>query len=110
MSPNASTDKQPPRSGQALETDISILASILSKSTASSDAEDIDVAELLSQLETANGIAEGVESRLDGILQHLDGMLHSLESNPKDAASTLTKDIASTAKPSAPPNDSDAPA
>lgn len=74
-----------PRPAENLESDISMLASLLNRNTASAEStEDVDVAELLRQLETADGIAQGVESRLDGIIEHLNGMLQSLESNEGD--------------------------
>jgi hypothetical protein len=38
-----------------------------------------EVEELIRRLEAANGIADGVENKLDGILEHLDGLLSSLE-------------------------------
>lgn len=56
------------------------------KPTASNDAsrddnEDVDIQALLSQLESADGLARGMESKLDGILETLDGFLASLESS-----------------------------
>ena len=86
-----------------LETDISALTSLIAstKTTTATtngdgtgdpetvDGEEIgdlgaeDVEELLRRLEAANGIAEGVEEKLDGILEHLDGLLNSLEATGK---------------------------
>ena len=47
----------------------------------SSGDDEADVAELLRQLESADGIAKGVETRLDDIIGNLDNLLASLESS-----------------------------
>ncbi|KDQ51136.1 hypothetical protein JAAARDRAFT_103360, partial [Jaapia argillacea MUCL 33604] len=61
-----------------------ILTSLLSISQDSTSDEttlsDQEVAELLRRLETADGLARGVESRLDSVIDELDGLLASLES------------------------------
>lgn len=44
------------------------------------DADDPQVTELLRQLIAADGVAKGVEERLDGIIDNLDILLSSLES------------------------------
>lgn len=58
--------------------DITELSSFLSQESLEGDA---DVAELLSTIEAADGMAQGVESKLDNMLQNLDSFLASLESN-----------------------------
>ncbi|KAI0352236.1 hypothetical protein OH77DRAFT_1428784 [Trametes cingulata] len=60
----------------SLEADIALLSNLLSQNL---DESDPDVAELLRRLEAAEGIADGVESRLDGIIDHLDNLLGDLE-------------------------------
>ncbi|KAI9067220.1 hypothetical protein FKP32DRAFT_1588860 [Trametes sanguinea] len=60
----------------SLEADIALLSNLLSQET---DESSHDVTELLRRLEAAEGIADGVESRLDGIMDHLDSMLSELE-------------------------------
>lgn len=40
---------------------------------------DEDVMELLRQLEEADGMASGLEDKLDGLLENLEGMLKGLE-------------------------------
>ncbi|KAL4250274.1 hypothetical protein ABKN59_003148 [Abortiporus biennis] len=63
-----------------VETDIALLSALLTKFPA--DAESVDekdIAELLRQMETADGIARGMESRLDNLIDHLNSLLHSLE-------------------------------
>ncbi|CAL1694914.1 unnamed protein product [Somion occarium] len=58
--------------------DVTLLAAMLDRSA--DPINDTDIAELLRQIETANGVAQGVESRLEGVLDHLDALLDSLES------------------------------
>ena len=41
--------------------------------------EDLDIAEELRRIETAHGIAEGMEDRLDGLIGNLDKLLESLQ-------------------------------
>ena len=60
----------------SLEADIALLSNLLSQNV---DESDPDVAEVLRRLEAAEGIADGVESRLDGIIDHLDNLLSDLE-------------------------------
>jgi hypothetical protein len=96
-----SSDKQTSNQSDgksSLEIDISTLASLIASTTTTSTTngartddpgtvaeEETDelgmeeVEELMSRLEAANGIADGVEDKLNGILEHLDGLLSSLE-------------------------------
>jgi hypothetical protein len=60
-----------------LEADIAQLSALLSEASAEGDA---DVAELLQRIDTADGMAQGVESKLDNMLENLDNLLASLES------------------------------
>lgn len=62
-----------------LEVDIAQLTVLLSQETLSSD-DDANIVELLQRLESADGMAEGVENKLDDILGKLDGLISSLES------------------------------
>ncbi|EPQ59968.1 hypothetical protein GLOTRDRAFT_134751 [Gloeophyllum trabeum ATCC 11539] len=78
-----------------LQGDIALLASFLSVSRQSTDdLSDADIAELLRQLEAATGVAEGVESRLDGILGSLDSLLEAFSGSEtvQDSVGTDTKD------------------
>ncbi|KZV99279.1 hypothetical protein EXIGLDRAFT_725898 [Exidia glandulosa HHB12029] len=43
------------------------------------DATDVDVQELLKDIEAANEVADGMESRLDSLLGTLDSLLAKLE-------------------------------
>lgn len=75
----------------SLQADIALLASLLS-SDESEEVDDANISELLRRLDTANGVASGVESRLDEILNNLDGLLGTLEQETaKDTAGQETK-------------------
>jgi len=98
QSPMSSDKKTPEQPNQtpSLEADISTLASLIASTTTATtngdrtdDPEAVDggkieelgveeVEELIRRIEAANGIADGVEDKLDGILEHLDGLLSSL--------------------------------
>lgn len=70
-----------------IEEDIAQLTSLLSQDSLDETGE-ANVVELLQRLEAAEGVAKGVESRLDGILGNLDNLLATLES--EQASSTTT--------------------
>ncbi|KAI0328472.1 hypothetical protein GY45DRAFT_1326351 [Cubamyces sp. BRFM 1775] len=80
MPSSLSNGNAPKRDGgnasSSLEADIALLSNLLSQNV---DESDPDVAEVLRRLEAAEGIADGVESRLDGIIDHLDNLLSDLE-------------------------------
>lgn len=59
-----------------VEEGILQLSSLLSQDPLDADA---DVMELLRRIDAADGVAQGVESKLDNILDHLDHLLASLE-------------------------------
>ena len=74
----------------SLQTNIALLASLLS-ADGNEDVDDANISELLRRLDTANGVASGVESRLDEILNNLDGLLGTLETEAaKDTAERET--------------------
>lgn len=77
---NGATDKPSPIPAN-LSADIALLRSLLKEDANQDGADepDVDIDELLRRLETADGIAQGVESRLDDIIDNLDGLLESLE-------------------------------
>jgi hypothetical protein len=76
------TNGQAP-SNPGLSADI---AQLLSLESAEGDAH---VAELLRTIEAADGMAQGVESKLDNMLENLDSLLASLES--KAGANNVTE-------------------
>jgi hypothetical protein len=72
---------------EAMEADIAKLGLLLSQESDNSEAET-DVSRLLERLENANGMAQGVEDKIDGLLEKLDGLLVSLETKGELAEKT----------------------
>ena len=70
---------------QPLEVDIALLQKLLSEDIDESNSEN--VTDILKRLEAAEGLADGVEERLDGIMDHLDMLLTDLEA--KQVSSTV---------------------
>ncbi|KAI0082115.1 hypothetical protein K474DRAFT_825219 [Panus rudis PR-1116 ss-1] len=82
-------DPQPQTDTAAtVDADIAFLQSALDR-FAKDPVDEQDIAELLRHLETADGIATGVENRLDHILEHLDALLTSLD--PEGSGSTSSE-------------------
>ncbi|KAG6907946.1 hypothetical protein DXG01_006804 [Tephrocybe rancida] len=73
----------------ALTTDLARLDSLLAK-TELTEEEDVDVAELLKRLESAEGMAGEVEDRIDGILAKLDGLIEDIGVPDKNEGATET--------------------
>ena len=65
-------------SRSALEADVALLQALLVQDH-NFEESDFDVVEILRRLETADGIATGLESRLDDIMGNLDSMLGALD-------------------------------
>lgn len=67
-----------------LESDMTALAALLTQCPDDPPENDDDphVAELLRRLTAADGVAKGVEERLDGIIENLDLLLTALERDP----------------------------
>ena len=79
-----------------LHADIALLQSLLKDDSLSGDLENLDestIDELLQRLDTADGIAQGVESRLDGIIGNLDGLLKSLERHEQGEKSGAVTEV-----------------
>lgn len=72
-----------------LEAEITQLTTLLSQDSLNSE-DDANVVELLQRLEKADGVAQGVEDKLDNILGKLDGLISSLESK-NDAVDDFVK-------------------
>ncbi|KAH8099784.1 hypothetical protein BXZ70DRAFT_1008765 [Cristinia sonorae] len=72
-------------SGDYNTADIATLASLLAqRPTSDADplaVDDVDIAEELRRLEAANGIADGMEDRLDELIGDLDKLLQTLQGN-----------------------------
>jgi len=64
-----------------LQEDIDLLKSILAQDeqVPSTGNDAADLAQLLTRLDSANGVASGIETKLDGVLGNLDRLLESLE-------------------------------
>lgn len=70
--------------GSTLDADIAMLTSLLATHSGAGDDDERDVEgpelqEMLRRLESEDGVARGMESRLDEIIGSLDRMLGSLE-------------------------------
>lgn len=86
------TSEQKPISADAIPTglnaDVAALASLLAATNGAADPDcelnNNDLAALLRQLDQANGIASGVENRLDGLIGALDELLGGLEPDEAD--------------------------
>ncbi|KAK0199085.1 hypothetical protein F5146DRAFT_1022073 [Armillaria mellea] len=63
-----------------LDDDISLLNSLLSQDNLD-ESDEASVAELIQRLESADGVAKGMESKLDDLLGNLDALLVVLEKN-----------------------------
>lgn len=75
--PASDDTTRPPEPPRTLHADIALLQSLLSQGEP--EGGEPDVTELLRRLETADGIATGVEGRLDEIMSSLDDLLGALE-------------------------------
>lgn len=93
-------DTKPHTASSSLEADIARLTRLLSGQDLGDDANtntntntdaDADVEELLRRIEAAEGLADGVEERLDGIIGDLDSLLDDLEERAASARGTGTE-------------------
>ncbi|EIN14233.1 hypothetical protein PUNSTDRAFT_129862 [Punctularia strigosozonata HHB-11173 SS5] len=79
-----------------LDVEITTLSALLSRGQDGAELSEQELVALLRQLEQANGVAQGVEDRLDNMLRGLDDMLAGMESGrasesrSKNAAATHT--------------------
>ncbi|KAJ7361365.1 hypothetical protein DFH08DRAFT_843917 [Mycena albidolilacea] len=86
MSSDKASDKpNPTQLTASIEQDIAELNELLSKETLD-DAGEASVAELLARLESADGVAKGVETKLDALLGNLDSLLAALEEEKADTS------------------------
>lgn len=79
------------RLDNSLETDIAHLNALLLNGSLDGSHETEDLTEILARLDSADGVAKGIEGRLDGLLGTLDNLLSSLETG--DEASIVEKTI-----------------
>ncbi|TFY55418.1 hypothetical protein EVG20_g9324 [Dentipellis fragilis] len=83
------------KSNVSLETDIVYLKQVISSQPSDENA-DVNLTVLLRHLETASGVAEGVEERIDGIIGNLDMLLDSLERETEKGAGS---EVGASSKP-----------
>jgi hypothetical protein len=71
------------------------ISSLMDQHGISDSNDEVDVSELLTRLERADGMAKGVEGRLDEILEDLDRLLESVGTQnpvpPRFVASKVVK-------------------
>ena len=77
---------------RSLDADIALLGKLLSDDV---DESDPNIEELLKRLEAAEGLADGVESRLDAMIGGLDQLLSDLEPVPGEAGRVETREAGS---------------
>ena len=101
---NGSQDRAPTK--PLLEADIALLQNLLSEDVDDSNADSENVAELLKRLEAAEGLADGVEERLDGIMGHLDTLLTDLEAKQVSGTAEAEEVVGGLMEGEAEPQDS----
>ncbi|OJA18056.1 hypothetical protein AZE42_05421 [Rhizopogon vesiculosus] len=72
------------RLDDSLEADITHLSALISNGSLDDSNETDDLKEILARLESADGVAKGVEGRLDELLGTLDNLLTSLEPHDEE--------------------------
>ncbi|KAF8640605.1 hypothetical protein AX17_000266 [Amanita inopinata Kibby_2008] len=83
-SPQLPTHVEGARHSHNLDIDVSVMSLLMSQYNVDASGDDADISELLEQLENADGIANGIENRLDDVLGSLDDLLELLESGTED--------------------------
>ncbi|KIY73415.1 hypothetical protein CYLTODRAFT_240281 [Cylindrobasidium torrendii FP15055 ss-10] len=66
--------------GTQFQNDLAMLSDLLKEGAEVDENDGAGVAALIQRLEGANGIAEGMEGKLDDLLSNLDVLLESMES------------------------------
>jgi hypothetical protein len=62
-------------------SELAFLQQVISSSESTEEGTDGDIFELLKRLDSADGVAQGVESKLDKLLDNLEGLLEGLEAS-----------------------------
>lgn len=65
-----------------LASEVALLQDFPSPPPSAEDGAGSNIAALLKQLDSADGVAQGVETKLDKILSNLEGLLEVLEVGP----------------------------
>ncbi|KAF7303116.1 hypothetical protein MKEN_01275100 [Mycena kentingensis (nom. inval.)] len=99
---NKPTDDKAAQINTSMEADLAALSALLT-SDKLDDAGEANVDELLARMDDADGVAKGVENKLDGLLANLDNLLAALEEKQ-----ATTDESASETMP--PPSSSEPPA
>ncbi|CAE6395323.1 unnamed protein product [Rhizoctonia solani] len=73
---------------RALEDALASINSILARE--GEEMSERDLTNLLKQLEAAEGVADDVEGKLDGLLKNLGGMIEGLEAGKGDGQGSNT--------------------
>ena len=63
---------------------VAFLQQVISSSVPTEEGAEGDISEILKQLEAADGVAQGVESKLDKLLENLEEMIEGLEASYHD--------------------------
>jgi hypothetical protein len=79
--PNDTNSSMDPSSCNKLASEVAFLQDVLSSPPPTEAESGSNIAALLKQLDTADGVAQGVESRLDKLLSNLEGLLEGLEAS-----------------------------
>lgn len=67
--------------GAQFQNDLEMLSELLKDGAEVNENDGASVAALIQRLEGANGVAEGMEGKLDDLLSNLDVLLESMESS-----------------------------
>jgi len=78
-----SSNKVNGQTNESIEADVALLSSLLSQDNVELSEDATNLAELLVGLNNADGVARGLEGKLDDVLANLDSLLAKLE-EPKD--------------------------
>ncbi|KAG2155741.1 hypothetical protein DEU56DRAFT_768980 [Suillus clintonianus] len=81
------------RLDSSLEADIAHLNTLLLNGSLDGSNETDDLMEILARLDSADGVAKGIEGRLDGILGTLDDLLTSLETHDEASIPEKTTSV-----------------
>lgn len=88
--PAPTTDSTNANTLQSIDADVALLSSLLNQDDVDPGADAANLAELLRRLDGANGVAQGLESKIDDVLGNLDNLLAALESKEGELAAAKT--------------------
>lgn len=88
-------DNKVARQNQTLSS-ADAISSLMDQHGISDSNDEVDISELLNRLESADGMAKGVEGRLDDILEDLDRLLESMERRSPVSVPFVTSKVVKT--------------